>query len=172
MYRAAKLEQAAYRELAADPVAFAQGMIVVVLVSLALLVGATLDGITDDEIGASLGDALIIMPGLWLIQATSAFVIGSFSTDLSQQKKVDARGLAGAIGMSSAPGLLFLFISVPGVGPFVGAIVVLWMLASMIVAVRVVAETTTTRAVIAVLVGFVLRFVILAIFAAGGGTTA
>ena len=162
MYRAAKLDAKVYSELGSDPIAFAQGVVVVVLVFSALLIGTSLNGLAGGDVGESLQRALFIMPGLWLIQATSAFVIGTFSTNVEERKKLDMRTFAAAIGFSSAPGLLFLFSSVPVVGPSILGIVVIWMAASMVVAVRSAARASLTRAILSVLLGSVLGMFILA----------
>ena len=171
MYRAALLDRKVYDELRNDPVGFAQGLTVVILATVALLIGAFVEqaGSGDNVVEAL--SALIAMPGVWLIQAVSAYVLGSMAIP-AENRQALARPLMAAIGLSAAPGLLFLFVGAPEAGTFVGFVVTLWMVITMVVAVQWTLGIPGFRATMAVLPGFVLRFIVIGVLfggSSGGG---
>ncbi len=169
MYRATLLDREVYEELRADPVAIAQGFTVVMMATVALLIGAFIEqaGSGGNIVAALSG--LVAMPGVWLLQAVSAYVLGIMAAPEDERTRL-AAPLIGAIGLSAAPGLLFLFIGIPGVGSILGLVVTLWMVVTMIIAVQGALGIPGFRAALAVLPGFVLRFIVLGLlFGAGGG---
>ena len=169
MYRATLLDREVYEELRADPVAIAQGFTVVVMATVALLIGAFIEQAgSGGNIVAALS-ALVAMPGVWLLQAVSGYVLGIMAAPEDDRARL-AAPLIGAIGLSAAPGMLFLFIGIPGVGSILGLVVTLWMVVTMIIAVQGALGIPGFRAALAVLPGFVLRFIVLGLlFGAGGG---
>ena len=169
MYRVALLDREVYEELRTDPVAIAQGFTVVIMATLALLIGAFIEQAgSGGNIAAALS-ALVAMPGVWLLQAISAYVLGIMAAPEEERARL-AAPLIGGIGLSAAPGMLFLFIGIPGVGSILGLVVTLWMVVTMIIAVQGALGIPGFRAALAVLPGFVLRFIVLGLlFGAGGG---
>ncbi len=169
MYRAAMLDREVYEELRGDPMAVAQGVTVVVLTTLALLVGVFIE---QGGSGGNIADtllALVAMPGVWLLQAVSGYVLGMMASPENERTEM-ARPLIGAIGLSAAPGMLFLFVGIPGAGFFVGLIIILWMVPTMIAALHHTLKIPVYRAAFAVILGFVLRFILpnFVRFASGG----
>ena len=80
--------------------------------------------------------------------------------------------LAVALGFSAAPGLLFAAAVVPFLATPAIVIAPLWMLASMIVAVRQALDYTNTgRAILVCVVGWILSLVLLVAFGAWWGST-
>ncbi len=168
MIRAALLDPRLYVELRTDPVAGAQALVVVLLVSLANAIGFTIDdALSDRSIGGAIALAVLIMPGLWLIQATSALMIGRMSQNPGAPKPSISE-LAGALGYSTSPGLLFVFVFIPGFGPILSGLVVFYMVATMVVAVKATLGVSGFRALLAVAPGFLLRLVIVALIAGSG----
>ena len=169
MYRAAMLDREVYEDLRGDPISMAQGFTVVVLATLALLVGAFIEQAGSGGNLAATLSALVAMPGVWVLQAVSGYVLGIMAAPEAERTEM-ARPLIGAIGLSAAPGMLFLFISIPVAGNFIGFLVTLWMVVTMITAVQGTLGIPAFRAAFAVLPGFVLRFIVLGVlFGAGGG---
>jgi hypothetical protein len=165
MLRAALLDQEAYRDVARDPVGLAQAIVVVLLASVATVVGLALDAHLSGEhtVAEGIGRGLVIMPGLWALQAGSAFLFGALASDVGTQQTT-ARGLAAAIGYSAAPGVLLALAPIPEAGEFIAALVfTLWMLISTIVALRSTAASSYVRAIMAVLPGFLLRVIIVTV---------
>ena len=169
MYRVVLLDRAVYEELRADPVAIAQGFTVVIMATVALLIGAFIEQAgSGGNIVAALS-ALVAMPGVWLLQAVSGYVLGIMAAPEDERARL-AAPLIGGLGLSAAPGMLFLFIGIPGVGSVLGLVVTLWMVVTMIIAVQGALGIPGFRAALAVLPGFVLRFIVLGLlFGAGGG---
>ena len=65
------------------------------------------------------------------------------------------------LGFAQAPGLLRIFGSLPGVGPLVLSLIQVWLLVTMVVAVRQALDySSTLRAVGVCLIGWVLSTVI------------
>ena len=113
MYRVVLLDRAVYEELRADPVAIAQGFTVVIMATVALLIGAFIEQAGSGgehrrvALGAG-GDA----PGSGCSKRSAATYSGSWPL-----RRTSGRGwpltLIGGLGLSAAPGMLFLFIGIP-----------------------------------------------------------
>jgi hypothetical protein len=65
------------------------------------------------------------------------------------------------LGFSAAPGLASIFTIIPILGWILMLVIWLWQIAAMVIAVRQVLDYSTTgKAVIVVLIGFVINFVV------------
>jgi hypothetical protein len=85
------------------------------------------------------------------------------------QTRADIGEMMRTLGFAQSPGLLRIFGSIPGVGALVLAIVSIWMLVAMVIAVRQALDYTSTgRAVGVCLVGWVVAVVITVIFVGFG----
>lgn len=168
--RAAKLESAFYRDLETDPNGPYQAVAVVVLVTIATLVAMWVVSQLNDGVSAAraLGVAPILFPGMWLILATSAYVLGNFVGGFGS--KVNSRHLATAIAFSASPAFLNLFLAIPGVDLLVGVIVPIWMLVAAATAVKVVTNTSFVRGLIATLPGLMVLLIIGANQGSAGGS--
>jgi len=161
MVGAARLDVKTYEEVEADPGALGQAVVVVVLSSIAAGVGSGEGRLIVGALGALIA---------WLIWAFLTFVIG---TKLLPQPetKADVGQLLRTVGFAASPGLLRVFGFIPAIGDIVMLVVSVWMLASMVVAVRQALDYTSTwRAVGVCVVGWIV--VVLWAVIVGGLVTA
>jgi hypothetical protein len=124
-----RLDAATYEEVEADETALGQAMTVVVASSLASGVGHL--GVWP--VAIVFGTLLELVA--WFAWAGITWIVG---TRLLPEPKTDADlgQLLRTIGFSAAPGLLRVLAGLPVVGPWIGWIAFVWMLAAMVVAVR------------------------------------
>ncbi len=161
MIGAARLEVRTYEEVEADGSATSQAMGVVLLSSLA-------GGIGSMGLGAG-GLGGVVVGGIsaliaWVIWAFLTYIIGTRMLP-EPQTRADLGEMMRTVGFAQSPGLLRIFGSIPGVGPLVLAIVSIWMLVAMVIAVRQALDYTSTwRAVGVCAVGWVLSNVIAVVF--------
>ncbi len=160
MIGAAKLEVAIYEEVEADDNAMGQAMTLVVLSSLAAGVGSY------GEIGL-IGAAFAAVFALagWFIWAGTTYLIGTKILP-EPQTQSNVGELLRTLGFASSPGLLRIFGILPMVGTVVNFAVGVWMLITMVVAVRQALDYNGTgRAVGVCLIGW-LVYLFVGIFAA------
>jgi len=154
---AVSLDAAIYEEVEADVGATGQALTVVLLSSLASGFGARGLG------GASAGNiAFIVVLSLvaWAAWALLTMQIGGRLMP-EPQTRVDVGELLRTLGFASAPGLLRVFGILPGVTIPAFIVTAIWMLATMIVAVRQALDYTSTgRAIAVCLVGWILAIVL------------
>ncbi|ABW66373.1 hypothetical protein [Desulfosudis oleivorans] len=156
MIRAAKLDVNVYEEVEADGEAMGQAMGVVILSSLAAGVGTIGTG---GIMGLVLGTAGALAG--WFIWAWLTYLIGTKLLPEPQTQSSPAE-LLRTIGFSSSPGLLRILAIIPGLGAIVFMITGIWMLATMIIAVRQALDyTSTLRAVGVCLIGFIVQAVVI-----------
>lgn len=168
MIRAAKLDAHLYEEVEADKSTMQQAMGVVVLSSLAAGVGS----ITTMGFGGILLGTLAALGG-WYIWAYLTYFIGTkFLAE--PQTEADLGQLLRTTGFSSSPGLIRILGIIPGLGTMVFVVASVWMLVSMVIAVRQALDYTTTwRAVAVCAIGWVIQTVILMLlFSLVGGPPA
>ena len=153
---AARLDRRIYEEVEQDGEATSQALQTVVLSSLAAGIGA---GVT--------GPTVLLMNSLgalasWAVWAALIYFIGAkmFPTPGTE---ADVGELLRTTGFASAPGILRVFGVVEGYGPLIVGIVGLWMLASMIVAVRQALDYQSTWRAFGVCV---VGWLVLAVFSA------
>ena len=150
---AAALDVAIYEEVEADPSAMGQAFTIVVLSSLAAGFGAS--GWNGASI-ANIGFISIVALIAWAAWALITFEIGARLMP-EPQTRVDLGQLMRTIGFAATPGLLRVLGAIPGVTIPAFAITAIWMLATMIVAVRQALDyTSTARAVAVCLLGWLL----------------
>ncbi|MBI2061026.1 MAG: hypothetical protein HYT87_14765 [Nitrospirae bacterium] len=156
MLRAAKLEAALYEEVEADKSATGQALVVVALSAIAAAIGSiSAVGTTGILIGS------IVAVGSWFVWALLTYVIGTKILP-SPQTQSDVGELLRTIGFSSAPGAIRVLGVIPGVQSIVFFVAGIWMLASMVIAVRQALDyTSTLRAVAVCAVGWVVQLVLL-----------
>ena len=156
MIGAAKLDVHTYEEVEADRTATGQAMGVVVLSSIASGIGAVAYGagpglVVVGTIGALIG---------WFLWAFVTYLVGTKILP-EPQTRSDMGELLRTIGFSASPGVLFILVVVPGLGPFIGLGVLVWMLAAFVVAVRQALDYRSTgRAVAVCLIGLPFYLVI------------
>ena len=154
LVNAAKLDVATYEEVEHDESALPQAMLTVVLASIAAGIGAAEEFSVIELVTDSIG-ALIA----WFIWALTVYVIG---TKILPQTQTQANlgQLLRTIGFASSPGLLRVFGIVPVIGWLVVLVASVWMLATMVLAVRQALDFTSTgRAVGVCLLGWLALIV-------------
>ncbi len=156
MIRAAKLDAHLYEEVEADKSTMPQAMGVVVLSSLAAGVGS----ITTMGFGGILFGTLAALGG-WYIWAYLTYFIGTkFLAE--PQTEADLGQLLRTTGFSSSPGLIRILGIIPGLGTMVFVVASVWMLVSMVIAVRQALDYTATwRAVAVCAIGWIIQTVVL-----------
>jgi hypothetical protein len=155
MLRAAKLDVGLYEEVEHDSAAMGQAMGAVILSSVAAGIGhysvGGVSGLVSGTAGAIIG---------WFVWAYVTYLIGTKL--LPEPQTLSTHGeLLRTIGFSSSPGILRVFGIIPGLYPAVFMITGVWMLVSMIVAVRQALDYRSTfRAVVVVFIGWVIYIIV------------
>jgi hypothetical protein len=153
---AAALRTATYEEVEADRGATAQAVAVVVLSGLAAGVGAR--GFGGGE-AADVAFFAALALGTWAAWALLTYQLGARIMP-EPQTRADVGEMLRTLGFASAPGVLRVFGIVPALTRAVFVVVTVWMLLSMIVAVRQALDYRSTRhAVLVCLVGWSLAIV-------------
>jgi hypothetical protein len=149
---AVRMDASTYEAIEADPGAFRQAVLVVAGFGVAAGIGLTGSAPTARSIAIATTCALVG----WLSWAAVVYQLGVRVFPESRTRS-DTAEIARTIGFSAAPGLLLVLLAVPVGRPVTFAIVSLWMLAAMVVAVRQALDFThLSRAVAVCLVGWVV----------------
>jgi hypothetical protein len=153
MIGAARLDAKVYEEIENDRSATGQALAVVVISSIASGIGAVgtlgLAGMVFGTVTALLG---------WVISSALIYFIG---TRLMPEETTDADlgQLLRVLGFAQAPGVLRVLGIIPFIGPLIGFAVWIWILATIVVAVRQALDYSNTGKAIAVcLVGVGIWF--------------
>ena len=153
---AASLNPRTYEEVETDKSSMGQAMTVVVLSSIAAGLG-TGGGILGVIAGAIM--ALVA----WFIWAFVTYVIGTKLLP-QPQTQADIGQLLRTTGFAASPGLLRILTIIPGLGSIIGFVISVWMLATMVVAVRQALDyTSTLRAVGVCIIGWLLLVLVTAV---------
>jgi len=158
MIRAAKLDESLYDEIRTDRRAPLQAAMVVVLSAMAAGVGVIVQ--------SGIGDFFLVSMQAMMQWYISAFFTCVVGTRLLQepQTKTDCGAMVRMISFASAPGVVRLLGVIPGVGGFVSGLASVWMLGASVVAVRKALDyTTTSRAVGACVIGWVMQWLFMGI---------
>jgi len=150
MIRASRLDVHIFEEVEADTSATRQALSVVFLVALAT-------GIASIGSLGLLGLLVVVVVAVvgWAIWAWIIYFIGTKILP-EHETHADWGQLARSLGFAQSPGLLRVFGVVPGVGSIIFLVVSVWMLVSMVIAVRQALDyTSTLRAIGVVLLGFI-----------------
>lgn len=162
MWGAAALDAAVYEDVEADPRATVQALGVVAIASLAAGFGASGWNARPETVlhySVIVGCLALLA---WASWALVTFEIGSRLLP-EAQTRVDVSELLRTIGFSAAPAVL-LVIGAFGNTTAVFAIIALWMLATMVVAVRQALDySTTTRAIAVCMLGWSLTLVFIVV---------
>jgi hypothetical protein len=148
MIGAARLDVHTYEEVEADKTAMGQAMWVVVLSSIAagIGMGEGLIGLIAGTVSALVG---------WFVWAAVTYVIGTKLLP-EPQTEADIGQLLRTTGFSATPGILRAFGVVPGLGLIAVFVASIWMLVSMVVAVRQALDYESTgRAVGVCIIGWI-----------------
>lgn len=155
MIGAARLDVTTYEEVEADRSATGQALGVVVLASIASGIGGLLMGL------GSLSLLIQLVLGALLGWALWAFLVWLVGTKLLPEPgtRADWGEVARTTGFAQSPGMLMILGFVPVVGWLVMLVVSVWLIVTMVVAVRQALDYTETwRAVVVVVIGAVCNF--------------
>ena len=160
MIRAAKLDVRLYEEVEADPKTMGQAMTVVALASVAAGLGTIsqtgMIGLIWGTIGAFVG---------WYIWAFITYIIGTKLLP-EPQTHADHGQLLRTLGFAAAPGVIRIGGIVPLLGGLVQLTAAIWMLITMVVAVRQALDYTGTgRALGVCAIGWIIQVILYAVFA-------
>ncbi len=155
--RAAKVEPALYEEVERDENATTEAAIVVAIAAVASAIGAAI-GSPNTFIGSFLTTLIGGLVG-WVVWSYITYFVG---TRLMNGTATPGEMLR-TIGYAQAPQVLGILGFIPVIGFFIRLAVALWSLWAGIVAVRQALDFDTGKAVITVLIGFVVYVVVLAI---------
>jgi Yip1-like protein len=157
LFGAAALDSGVYEEVEADRGATLQAAFVVVASSLAAGFGAyglTGRGGAALVVGALVWSVLALIG--WAAWALLVFEIGGRLMP-TKETRVDVTEVLRTIGFSTAPGLLCILGIMPSVARPAFTLAIVWMLASMVVAVRQALDyDSTLRAIAVCAIGWVL----------------
>ncbi|MFC1851603.1 YIP1 family protein [candidate division CSSED10-310 bacterium] len=159
MLRAALLDVQLYEEVEADQEAMGQAIAVVVLSNMAAGIG----NIGQGGLSGILLGAILALVG-WFIWAYITYFIGTKILP-EPQTRADLGELMRTIGFSSSPGLLRVFGFVPLLGPIIVLAASIWMLVSMVIAVRQALDYQSTyRAIGVCVIGWIFYIIIMIMF--------
>ncbi|MHC5059039.1 MAG: YIP1 family protein [Planctomycetota bacterium] len=151
---AARLDVRTYEEVEADTTANTQAMGVVALAALAGGVGVASAGGT--------GVVATVVGGLvgWVVLAALIWLVGAKLLPESQTR-ADVGQLLRTLGFAASPGLLLVLRILPLIGGLLAFVIWIWQLAATVVAVRQALDYTSTgRAVVVCLIGWVVYVVV------------
>ena len=155
--RAAKVEPALYEEVERDENATTEAMTIVAIVAVASAIGGA--------IGAVIGGRNVI-GGLLipLIGALIGWVLWSYITYFVGTRLMNGTATPGellrTIGYAQTPGILNILSFIPFVGGLIALVAAIWSLWAGIVAVRQALDFDTGKAVITVIIGWVVVLII------------
>jgi hypothetical protein len=156
LIRAARLDVSLYEEVERDQGATAQALAVVVLAALATGIGArgSLLGLAAGVIASIIG---------WYLWSVLAYWIG---TRLLAEPSTEATigELLRTLGFAQSPGILRVLGIIPGLDVIVALATAIWMLVAAVVAIRQALDYQSTgRAVLVVIVGWLVQLALLAL---------
>jgi hypothetical protein len=157
--RAAMLDVALYEEVEADTSLNQEALIVVVLVSVAAGIGGFLAGI----VGGSIGPAFVALI-VGVVLGVVNYYIWSYVTYFVGTSlfggTADAGELLRVLGYASGPRALAILNFIPCVGWVFGLVGAVWALVAGVIAVREALDFDTSKAVLTVIIGWVVILVI------------
>lgn len=155
---ALRLDARTFEEVEADQNATGQAMLIVIASAVAAGIGS---------IGSGMGVLMVTLIAAlvgWFVWAFLTFIIGTkvlpeagTNADLGQMLRV--------LGFAAAPGLFAIFGIIPILGYLIRFAVFVWQLVAMVIAVRQALDYSSTgRAVLVCVIGWVAYMVIMAVF--------
>jgi hypothetical protein len=166
MIRAAQLDVTLYEEVEADESASGQAALVVLLAGLAsgfghglaeMLGGHGSTTLVVGMIGGGVGQLVA-----WVIWALLTYLIG---TGLFKGTATPGEMLR-TLGFAQSPGVLSALVFIPLLGWLISAVVGIWMLVAGVIAVRQALDFSTEKAILTVLIGWLVPFVLSLMFGA------
>ena len=138
-----------------DGKATIQALIIVIVVTVASVVGAMLSGGDDFNVVNALVVGVIRGVVSWAIWALITWIVGTTILN-TEATEADWGQLARCTGFAQTPGLLNVFIFIPVVGGLISLAAFVWTFAAMVVGVRQSLDYTSTwRAFAVILIAFI-----------------
>ena len=162
LYRAVILDSELYEEVEADKTLTRQALMTVALV--AIIEGIFSLGAQNQGLLIGLSQSILGSITRWVMWA---FFIAFVGTRILPEPETESNTgeLLRTLGFAYAPGVLYVFASLPIIGSIVQLLVPLWQLAAMVVAVRQALDfSSTTRAIGVCVVAFFLMVLTLVLF--------
>jgi hypothetical protein len=163
--RAAMLDVNLYEEAEANTQLTQEALMVVILVSIASGIGNFLAGILNGSIGSALlGLILAVVLGVisYYIWAYVTYFVGTNLFDGT----ADVGELLRTLGYASGPRVLGVLAFIPCLGGLAGLAGAIWALAAGVVAVRQALDFDTTKAILTVIIGWVIVFIVTVVVSA------
>ncbi len=154
MLGAARLRVDTYEEVERDRGATGQALLVVILVTIASVVGGVLGG---EEVDVLRGLVVGIIRGVasWALWALFTWLIGATILK-TEDTEANWGQLARGTGFAQTPGLLNVISFIPVAGLLISLATFVWTFAAMVVAVRQSLDyTSTMRALFVILLAFI-----------------
>jgi len=157
--RAAMLDVNLCEEVEADTSLTQEALMVVILVSIAGGIGSFLAGIFSGSIGSALlGLILSVVLGVisYYIWAYVTYFVG---TELFEGT-ADVGELLRTLGYASGLRVLSILAFIPCLGPLAGLVGAIWALVAGVIAVRQALDFDTTKAILTVIIGWVIVLIV------------
>jgi uncharacterized membrane protein len=166
--RAIRLDWTVFREIAEDQNAMTEAAIIVVIVTFMSGIGTFIGALIGDAtFGSALGSFFYtwLISGIllgWILWAVLTYFVGT----MLFQGKTDIPEMMRVLGYANAPNLLGIFGFIPCVGWLIALIGSILALIAGVIAIREAMEFDTTKAIITVVVSWVIAFIVALIFSA------
>ena len=155
MLGAARLSVDTYEDVEKDSSATVQALVVVIIVTVASIVGEFLGGGEGVGVVEALAVGVIRGVASWAIWALVIWIVGS-TILRTEQTEADWGQLARGTGFAQTPGTLNVFGFIPAVGGLITLVTFVWTFVAMVIAVRQCLDYTSTwRAFFAILISFI-----------------
>ena len=155
MLGAALLRSETFEEVERDGGATIQALLVVIIVTVASIVGAILSGVEDVDVARSLILGIIRGIASWAIWAMATWIVGTKLLK-TQATEADWGQLARTTGFAQTPGILSILLFIPVVGGLISLVAFVWSFVAMMIGVRQALDYTSTwRAFFVILIAFI-----------------
>ncbi len=162
MLRAARLDQSLYGEVTADEESMTQAMGVVAIAAVASGIAMGYAGLGGFVVGITWRVAS------WLVASVVMYYVGT-RWFADQETQADYPRLLRALGFAASPGVVHILGAINGLRGLAFWVASLWMVATASLAVRDgLRYSTTGRAVVVSLLGFVVQLIVVLLFRLGG----
>jgi hypothetical protein len=155
MIGAAQADVKTLSEIEADPNAFTQAVIVIVIAGVASLIGNLFRG--------GIGAGIIGLVGSLVGYALFSLLVFLIGTKLMPEPttKADFNETFRTVGFAASPGVLNVLAIIPYLGPLISLLIAIWSLVIGVIAVREVLDYSNTgRAIVVCLIAFVVCLII------------
>ena len=171
MLGAVRLNVQTYEDVEHDSGATIQALLVVILVSIASVVGQLIGG-TDDGVGMAILVGVIRGVISWALWALFTWMIGATILK-TEQTEADWGQLARGTGFAQTPGLFNILWFIPVLGGIIVLVAWIWSFVAMIIAVRQSLDYTSTwRAFFVILIALIpVAILNIIVFALTGGVS-